>query len=202
VALLDHSLFQSEVLVSEKDLLRHFPRRAGRSFFLIDAPRNRLDQVSQALEEGLARYGFDVSGTAERLAAYGAVEATYLQTFQALGGFGLLLGTAGLGIALLRGIVERRGELAALRAFGFRRRRIAWMVTAENGFLLLLGVALGTAAGLLAVAPRLVHGASAIPWGPLVSTLLAVLILGFASSIASVWTALQAPLLPVLKEER
>jgi hypothetical protein len=76
------------------------------------------------------------------------------------------------------------------------------MVTAENGFLLLLGVALGTAAGLLAVAPRLAEGGGDIPWIPLVSTLLAVLILGFASSLAAVWTALQAPLLPVLKEER
>jgi putative ABC transport system permease protein len=202
VALLDHSLFQSELLVSEKNLLRHFPRRAGRSFFLIDAPRQRADPVSQALEERLARYGFDVSSTAERLAAYQAVEATYLQTFGALGGFGLLLGTLGLGIALLRGVIERRGELAALRAFGFRRRRIAWMVTAENGFLLVLGVALGTAAGLLAVAPRLAEGGGGIPWTPLLGTLFAVLILGFASSLAAVWSALQAPLLPVLKEER
>ncbi|HYN20731.1 MAG TPA: FtsX-like permease family protein [Thermoanaerobaculia bacterium] len=202
VALLDHSLFQSELLVSEKNLLRYFPRRAGRSFFLIDAPRERAPQISQALEEGLGRYGFDVSSTAARLAAYQAVEATYLQTFAALGGFGLLLGTLGLGIALLRGVIERRGELATLRAFGFRRRRIAWMVTAENGFLLLLGVALGSVAGLLAVAPRLAEGGSAIPWTPLVSTLLAVLALGFAASLAAVWSALQAPLLPVLKEER
>ena len=103
---------------------------------------------------------------------------------------------------MLRGILERRGELAALRAFGYRRRRIAWMVTAENGFLLLLGVALGTAAGLLAVTPRLAEGGGAIPWTPLASTLLSVLILGFLSSLAAVWSALQAPLLPVLKEER
>jgi hypothetical protein len=201
VALLDRSLFQSELLVSEKNLLRHFPRRGGRSFFLIDAPPQRAAQVSQALEEGLARYGFDVSSTAERLAAYQAVEDTYLQTFGALGGLGLLLGTLGLGIALLRGVIERRGELAALRAFGFRRRRIAWMVTAENGFLLLLGVVLGTAAGLLAVAPRLAEGGGGIPWTPLLGTLFAVLILGFASSLAAVWSALRVPLLPVLKEE-
>jgi putative ABC transport system permease protein len=202
VALLDRGLFQSEMLVSEQNLLRQFPRRAGRSFFLIDAPPDRTAQVSQTLEEGLARYGFDVSSTAARLAAYEAVEATYLQTFGALGGFGLLLGTLGLGIALLRGIIERRGELAALRAFGFRRRRIAWMVTAENGFLLVLGVALGTASGLLAVAPRLIENGGNIPWAPLSTTLLAVLALGLASSLAAVWTALQAPLLPVLKEER
>ena len=130
------------------------------------------------------------------------MENTYLSTFQALGGFGLLLGTLGLGIALLRGIVERRGELAALRAFGFRRRRLAWMVTSENAFLLLLGVLLGTLAGLLAVAPHLAAGGGSIPWAPLAGTLAAVIAAGLLSSLAAVWSALAAPLLPVLKEER
>ena len=202
VGLLEPSLFQSEMLVSEANLLRHFPSRAGRSFFLLDAPPEKAAEVSRVLEEGLGRYGFDVSTTAERLAAYRAVENTYLSTFQALGGFGLLLGTLGLGIALLRGIIERRRELAALRAFGFRRRRIAWMVTAENAFLLLLGVLLGTLAGLLAVAPNLAAGGGSIPWAPLAGTLAAVIAAGLLSSIAAVWSALGAPLLPVLKEER
>ena len=198
VGLLKRSLFQSEMLVSEAALLRHFPSRASQSFFLIDAP----PEAAPLLEEGLARYGFDVSTTAERLASYRAVENTYLSTFQALGGFGLLLGTLGLGIALLRGIIERRGELATLRAFGFRRRRIAWMVTAENSVLLLLGVALGTLAGLLAVAPRLATSGESVPWPPLLATLLAVVAVGLLSSIAAVWSALGVPLLPVLKEER
>lgn len=198
VGLLHRSLFQSEMLVSEAQLLRHFPSRAGKSFFLIDAP----PEATPLLEEGLARYGFDVSTTAERLASYRAVENTYLSTFQALGGFGLLLGTLGLGIALLRGIIERRGELATLRAFGFRRQRVAVMVTAENAVLLLLGVALGTLAGLLAVAPRLATSGEAVPWLPLIATLAAVVAVGLLSSIAAVWSALGVPLLPVLKEER
>lgn len=204
VGLLERSLFQSEVLVSEAALLRHFPSLARRSFFLIDAPASRTAEVAQALEEGLSRYGFDVSTTAERLASYHAVEDTYLSTFQALGGFGLLLGTLGLGVALLRSLNERRGELATLRAFGFRRRRIAGMVVAENGFLLLLGAAVGTVSGLLAVAPRLmsVGGAGGLPWAPLAATILAVVAVGLISCAAAVRSALKAPLLPVLKEER
>lgn len=198
VGLLTRSFFQSEMLVSEAQLLKHFPGRAGKSFFLIDAP----PETAQVLEEGLGRYGFDVSTTAERLASYRAVENTYLSTFQALGGFGLLLGTLGLGIALLRGIIERRGELATLRAFGFRRQRVALMVTAENGVLLLLGVVLGTLAGLLAVAPRLAASGEAVPWPPLAATLAAVVAVGLLASLAAVWSALGVPLLPVLKEER
>ncbi|MEA2560421.1 MAG: hypothetical protein QOH06_1925 [Acidobacteriota bacterium] len=195
VGLLERSLFQSEVLISEAALLRHFPSLARKSFFLIDGP----PETAKALEEGLSRYGFDVSTTAERLASYHAVEDTYLSTFQALGGFGLLLGTLGLGVALLRSLIERRGELATLRAFGFRRSRIAGMVVAENGFLLLLGVAVGTISGLLAVAPRLTGH---LPWAPLLATIMAVLAVGLISCAAAVRSALAAPLLPVLKEER
>jgi ABC-type antimicrobial peptide transport system permease subunit len=202
VGLLERSLFQSAMLVSEAQLLRHFPAQARRSFFLIDAPPDRVAGVTRVLEEGLGRYGFDVSTTAERLASYHAVENTYLSTFQALGGFGLLLGTFGLGVALLRSLLERRGELATLRAFGFRRRRIAWMVVAENGFLLLLGVAIGTLSGLLAVAPHLGRSGGRLPWAPLLATLLTVVAVGLVSCAAAVWAALHAPLLPVLKEER
>lgn len=205
VGLLERSLFQSELLVPEADLLRHFPSLARRTFFLIDAPEERTAGVTQLLEEGLGRYGFDVSSTAERLASYHAVEDTYLSTFQALGGLGLLLGTFGLGVALLRSLIERRGELATLRAFGFRRNRIAAMVVAENGFLLLLGVLVGTISGLLAVAPHLIQGGESLgrlARGPLLATILAVLAAGLVSCAAAVWSALQAPLLPVLKEER
>ena len=59
--------------------------------------------------------------TAERLEAYLAVENTYLTTFQALGGLGLLLGALGLAVVLLRSVWERRGELALLRALGYRQ---------------------------------------------------------------------------------
>jgi hypothetical protein len=200
VGMLERGLFQGEMLISEASLLRHFPSRTGRSFFLIDAPAPQ--EAAQALEDGLGRFGFDVSATSDRLAAYAAVENTYLSTFQALGGFGLLLGTVGLGLVLLRGVIERRGELATLRAFGFRRSRLAWIVTAENGLLLLLGVGLGTVSGLLASAPHLLSQGGGPPWAGLLGTLLAVLSVGLFSCMAAVWSALRVPLLPVLKAER
>ncbi|HYH44138.1 MAG TPA: ABC transporter permease [Thermoanaerobaculia bacterium] len=202
VGMLERGLLQGEVLLSEAQFLRHFPDRTGRSFFLLAPPPERVEQVSQALEEGLEPYGFDVTTTAARLAAYHAVEDTYLSTFQTLGGLGLLLGTLGLGVVLLRSVAERRGELATLRAFGFRRGRLGWLVTAENAFLLVLGLALGTAAGLLAVAPQIAASGGRLPWTSLGLTLLAVLAAGLLSCLAAVRAALAAPLLPVLKQER
>ena len=76
------------------------------------------------------------------------MENTYLSTFQALGGLGLILGSLGLAVVLLRSVWERRGELALLRALGFRRATLVWLVLAENGFLLLLGLAAGTVSAL------------------------------------------------------
>ncbi|HEV3455873.1 MAG TPA: FtsX-like permease family protein, partial [Thermoanaerobaculia bacterium] len=129
------------------------------------------------------------------------VEDTYLASFEALGALGLLLGTCGLAVVLLRNVVERRWELAALRAFGFRRRRLAALLLLENVSLLALGLALGTAAGLLPEA--LGAGlAGSFPWLPLTATLGAVLLAGLLASGLAVGVALSAPLLQVLKAER
>ncbi len=81
-----------------------------------------------------------MTNTTERLENYRAVENTYLSTFQTLGGLGLLLGTLGLGVLLLRNTIERRGELAMLRAMGFRQSTLSRMVLVENAFLLAVGI--------------------------------------------------------------
>lgn len=84
--------------------MRQFPAIAGWRVFLIYGPL----EAAGPLEEALSNYGFDAQPAAERLAAYHRVENTYLSTFQALGGFGLL-GTLGLAaVLLLRNALERR----------------------------------------------------------------------------------------------
>lgn len=201
VALLDHSLFQSELLISERYFLRHFPSRGGYRFFLADAALEEAPELTALLESRLGRFGLDVQPAAERLAAYEAVQAMYLTTFQALGGLGLLLGTLGLGVVLARNVLERRGELATLRAFGYRRATLGRLVVAENAVLLAVGLGLGTVAGLAAVAPRLLADASGLPWSSLALTLGAVALAGMLACTAAVAGALRTPLLPALKRE-
>ncbi len=200
VGLFKSSIFQSELLISEKHFLQHFPGHSGYAYFLMASPPEQIGQHAQILESTLANYGFDAIATAEKLANFQAVENTYLSTFQTLGGLGLLLGTLGLGIILIRNVLERRGELATLRALGFRRRSLAVMVIAENGFLLLLGILLGSFAAVMAVAPHLISSASAVPWLSLVVTLKVVFLVGMLAS-ATVMVALKIPLLPALKAE-
>lgn len=200
VGLLDTSVFQSELLVPEDAFLDRFPSRTGFGAFLIDVPGERAEELATALEAGLAPFGFDAESTRERLEAYLAVEHTYLSTFQLLGGLGLLLGTVGLAIVMLRNVNERRGELAVLRAFGFRARRIGRLVLAENAFLLVCGVGLGAVSAIVAVLPRL--AALDVPWGSILLTLSLVLVVGMLSAAAAVRGALQIPLIPELKADR
>jgi ABC-type antimicrobial peptide transport system permease subunit len=214
------SVLRSELVIPEDDLLAHFPGQSGYSTFLIDVAESggsidpagegpsaretgveatRVDAISQALERTLAPYGFDAEPTDELLAHFLVVQNTYLSTFQLLGGLGLLLGTLGLAVVLVRNVIERRAELATLRACGYRRALLSRMVLAENAFLLLIGTAIGSLAALIAVAPRFAGGAFSLPWGTLGLILLAVLAAGMVSSIAAVAGALRVPLLPVLK---
>jgi putative ABC transport system permease protein len=199
--LLAGSPLQGALLVPEQALARHFPRHGGRSVFLVRTPRGREEAVAGLLGDQLRDFGLEVAPVAERLRLYSRVEDTYLASFEALGALGLLLGTCGLAVVLLRNVVERRWELAALRAFGFRRRRLAAMLLLENVSLLALGLALGTAAGLLPEALGAGLGGS-IPWLPLAATLGAVLFAGLLASGLAVAVALGAPLLQVLKAER
>src|SRR5262249_16616553 len=169
--------------------------------FLVRTPAEKEGEVKRLLERGLLVQGFEVTPVARRLESYLAVENTYLSTFQALGGLGLILGSLGLAVVLLRGGWERRGEVALVRALGYRRRTLGWLVLAENGFLLVLGLAAGTVAALAAVAPHVVSGAGAVPWWHLLELLALVLVVGLAAGALAVATTLRAPLVPALRRE-
>jgi ABC-type antimicrobial peptide transport system permease subunit len=200
-ALLHDSVFQSGLLISEENFLKLYPNHAGYNFFLVAPPPGKDAQVEKALQAALADRGLEVTPTTARLQAYLEVENTYLSTFQALGGLGLLLGSLGLAVVLLRGVWERRTELALLRALGYRRGTLGRLVLAENGFLLLFGLAAGALSALLAVAPHLLGGAASIPWTNLAALLGLVLVVGLLAGALAVAATLRAPLIPALRRE-
>jgi ABC-type antimicrobial peptide transport system permease subunit len=201
VGLLQESIFQGEILIAEEDFLHLFPRREGIQFFLIETDPAKTDAVRSALENALADQGIEVVSTVQRLQSFLAVENMYLETFKALGGLGLLLGAAGLAIVLLRGVWERRAELALLRALGFRGDQLARLVLAENALLLALGLAAGAAAALLAVAPHLAGSGATPLWGRLAILLTLVAAVGLASGAAAIWGSLRTPVLTALRRE-
>ena len=198
VGLLDGSLFQSELLIAEDRFAAHFPEREGYGYFLVETEQPAA--VAATLERELAAYGLDATLSAERLRGYRAVENTYLATFQTLGLLGLLLGTLGLGILILRNVLERSGELAALSACGFRRARLGAMLLYEHGFLLLAGEGIGSVAALIAVAPRL-FDPTPLPWAALSVSLGLVFAAGLLACAVASHSALRRPLLAALKAE-
>jgi putative ABC transport system permease protein len=202
VALLQDSVFQGELLISEENFLKLFPRQEGFEFFLIDAPPGeRGNAVRRVLEAGLADHGFSMTPAQERLQSYLDVENTYLATFQALGGLGLLLGTLGLAVVLVRSVWERRGELALLRALGFRRSALGWLVLAENAWLLALGMTTGCAAALVAIAPFIATQSQDVFQPQLLALLGLVVVVGLGAGALAMHLTLRTPLLPALRRE-
>ena len=128
------------------------------------------------------------------------MQNTYLTTFQLLGGFGLLLGVSGLAVVLLRGIWERRSELALLRSLGFRSRSLNRTIMIENGLLLVLGFMAGALSSVAAIAPHLASG-FAIPWLRIGGMLGAALLLGFLVQGVAVALSSRNNLMPLLRKE-
>ena len=167
----------------------------------MDAAPEAASAVTAVLEDRLADFGFDVVSAGERLAAFHRVENTYLATFQMLGGLGLLLGTLGLAAVLLRNVLERRRELALLRAVGYRSTHLSVMVIAENAFLLFVGLVTGTVCAVLAIAPAWLERGGQWPVASLGGLLVAVAVTGLAASVLATVAAWRLPLLDSLRAE-
>ena len=202
VASLADSVFQSELVMSEENFVRLFPEQQGYRFLLIDAPPDQAAAIAAAIENTAGDLGADAMPTAQRLAEFHAVENTYLSTFQTLGGLGLLVGTIGLAAVLLRNILERRRELALLRAVGYGRSNLFTIILAENAVLLGCGLLVGAVSAFVAIAPTALERGARLPltaggW----LLLLAVLSAGLVSSLIATRAAVGAPLVASLRSE-
>lgn len=158
------SILQGSVLISEQNFIAKFPNQGGYRYFLIDAPADRTKPVAEELSRALADYGFEATSPAQRLAELQAVENTYLAIFQALGGLGLLLGSAGLAIVVARNVLERRREFGLLEAVGFRPAQMRALVFAEHRWLILAGLIVGVGSAIVAVFPSLRGQARGFPF--------------------------------------
>jgi putative ABC transport system permease protein len=201
VAALKDSIFQGVFLISQSNFLRAFPDQEGYRFFLLDIPKAHSAEHNQQLKEKLSDWGFRVDSSQDRLAAFHQVENTYLSAFQSLGSLGLILGSIGLAAVLLRNVLERRGELALLRAIGYRKGVLSQIVLIENMLLITWGLASGTLCALVAIMPALVSRGAALPIMAIGAVLAAVWIVGLASSIFAALAAFRSPLLASLHSE-
>ncbi len=202
VGMLKNTILQGNLLIAEDEFVRRFPSEDGYRMFLVGVDDQKPDKVMEILSAGLTDFGLELTPTTQRLAEFNAVENTYLSIFQLLGGLGLILGSVGLGLVVLRNVLERRGELAMMRAVGFDKVALKRMVFYEHGALCLCGLACGVVAALVAVGPVLSSPAAL----PILSGSLALIILAIGiSAVVWIWMAtafaLSGKLLEALRNE-
>ena len=198
---LANSVLQGNLIISEDEFIQRYPSEVGYRLLLIDAPEERLKEVSQTLERAGRNYGLELTPATDRLAAFYAVENTYLEIFQLLGGLGILLGSVGLALVVIRNVMERRGELAMLRAVGMERGDLVKLLLYEHWWLLVMGLLCGVFSALVAVLPALRSGGNAVPYLGLGLTLLLL----FGNGLIWIWLAakltLRGELIMALRNE-
>jgi len=195
------SIFQGNLLISDGHFRRLFPTTSGYRVVLIDADPAAAGAVSEAFSSALEDFGLELTPAGRRLAQFMEVQNTYLSIFAALGGLGLLLGSVALGIVVLRNVLERRGELALLRAVGFSRGQLRWMVLCEHWSLLGLGLACGVGSAVIAVVPALRSPTAQLPYLSWLATLGGVVLSGVVWTWLAATVALRGPLLANLRTE-
>ena len=220
VGLLSNSILQGSLMISEKDFTRLFPNISGYRYFLsthhkLAAWKDQMAQgnlslmpnpeppigTDQILESHFNDQGLDMQSTQTLLASLLAVQNTYISAFQSLGALGLLLGTFGLATVQLRSILERRKELALMRATGYSAQRLAHLVLWENLVLLLSGLITGILAALFAVLPHMIFAQASPPGIDLLVMILIILLVGTISGFIAVRATLKAPLISALRSQ-
>ena len=201
VDIIPNSILQGSLVISESNFVERFPSSGGNRVLLVDAPPENSAAVADELSRALRDRGLEVVPAWRRLADFQEVENTYIAIFQALGGLGLLLGSFGLGIVVLRNVLERRSELALLQAVGFRRGELQRLILSEHWLLIVLGLTTGVAAALLAVLPALLAPGMQPPWAIIVPVLALLAAAGGLWTWLATLVALRSELLPALRNE-
>ena len=177
---LNSSIFQGNVLIEDELFRKHYPSIGGSKIMLIDAPADKQKEIEDYLSDNFTDFGIEIGLTTDRLAEFNSVTNTYLTVFMVLGGLGVLIGTIGLGIVLLRNLLDRRHEIALMQALGFNKSTILKIIFFENFVLLVTGLVIGVLAAFIGILPSLLSSAFDISGGFVFFILAAVFISGVA----------------------
>ncbi len=161
---LDGTVFQGSFVVDEARFLEHYPSAEGPRIFLVDSAGDFAGGRA-FLQKSLADHGGMVTSTRERLGAFHGVENTYIAIFHILGGLGVIVGSAGLGLVTARNLAERRHEFAILHTVGVPADVTRRVVLREVAQFIRWGLGIGLVAALVSILPSLSTGGLLKPVG-------------------------------------
>lgn len=107
-----------------------------------DLIRRTVDQINEACVGVSAMATDDYVGTDAKIQGATAMAWT-------TSSIALMIGAIGMLNTMLVSVFERTAEIGVLRAIGWRKSRIVWMVMLESCLLCLIGAVLGTALALV-----------------------------------------------------
>lgn len=105
--------------------------------------------LASNLEEDHAVSGVDARTFIGQLQEQSVERQAFVEMLQAFLALGMLVGIAGLGVVLVRGVRERRSQLGMLRAIGFSPTTLRNTFLVEAAFVGVRGTMLGIGLGLL-----------------------------------------------------
>ena len=119
------------------------------AFFIKVTEGANAREVAREVERVFLSSALDATVIADSSAQGQALTRGILQLFQGFLALGLLVGIAALGVISARSVVERRQQVGMLRAIGYQPEMVALSFVLEASFIALVGIGLGTAAGIL-----------------------------------------------------
>jgi putative ABC transport system permease protein len=182
---LKSSVFQGYVIIGSENFSRFFPSVSGNQIFLAEGKPEMAEFYKNTLTERLSEYGAHFEPAGERLASFFVVTNTYLSVFTILGGIGMILGVAGLGLILVRNFNQRKRDFGLMLAEGFSIKSIRKIIFKEHTRILLAGVFTGLVSALVATGPSIMNNTE-LPWKTVAVMILLVLITGFIALAVSV----------------
>ena len=199
---LNASVFQGNILIADSAFVANFPGSSGSKIMLVDVPNNKIAEMDELLTNYLSDYGIEISSASKRLSSFYSVTNTYLSIFMMLGGLGVILGTFGLGIVLMRIIIERKQEIAVFGAIGFKKKQIFALIFVENLVLLSAGIIIGFLSAIIGILPSILSSAFNIPGNYLFVLVLIVFVSGVIWIFTPTWFLLRNKLIIGLQNDK
>ncbi len=197
---LKSSVFQGYVIIGSENFSKFFPSIPGNQIFLADGDPELSEEYKDILTQRLSDFGVHFESAGERLASFFVVTNTYLSVFTILGGIGMILGVAGLGLILIRNFNQRRRDFGLMLAEGFSVNSIRRIVFREHARILLAGIITGLVSALVATRPSLMNN-TGLPWKTVAVMILLVLLTGLTALAASVRSINRDTLITRIRKE-
>jgi putative ABC transport system permease protein len=194
------SIFQGYIITDSRWINQFYPTISGSSVFLIKCEDSIKQNFSDAIRTRFEPLGVNVIPAVEKLEEFYEVTNTYLTVFTILGGFGIILGVAGLGFVLRFNYNLRRKEFALMLATGFTESALRRIIMLEQVFILFAGITTGLISGIISTLPSISAGAG-VQWFSLVIIIAATAVTGIISLTVSVRSILTLSLTETLRRE-